>query len=202
MPQMQVQRYDADTYVIRQSVKTNFEAPFLYLLFGQDRALLLDTGAGGLTVRPTIDGLIADWLKAHHRASILLVVAHTHSHGDHRSGDRGIQGTGRTCAGGRLDRRRRRRLLQDRRLAARHRRSSTSAAACSTSSRRPAIIRRTSCSSTRKGNASAALRRHPLPGPSLCSDRPALRPTATASTASSPSRSRARSATSWAPISR
>ncbi|HEX3888905.1 MAG TPA: MBL fold metallo-hydrolase [Phenylobacterium sp.] len=86
-PQMQVQRYDADTYVIRQSVKTNFEAPFLYLLFGKDRALLLDTGAGGLQVRPTIDGVIADWLKAHHKASIPLVVAHSHSHGDHRSGD-------------------------------------------------------------------------------------------------------------------
>ncbi|HEY0436461.1 MAG TPA: hypothetical protein VGC92_07470, partial [Phenylobacterium sp.] len=31
-PPMQAQRYDADTFVIRQSVKTNFEAPFLYLL--------------------------------------------------------------------------------------------------------------------------------------------------------------------------
>jgi glyoxylase-like metal-dependent hydrolase (beta-lactamase superfamily II) len=86
-PQMQVQRYDADTYVIRQSVKTNFEAPFLYLLFGKDKVLLLDTGAGGLQVRPTIDGVIADWLKAHHRTAIPLVVAHTHSHGDHRMGD-------------------------------------------------------------------------------------------------------------------
>ena len=86
-PQMQVQRYDADTYIIRQSVKTNFEAPFLYLLFGKDRALLLDTGAGGLQVRPTIDGVIDDWLKARHRAAIPLVVAHSHSHGDHRMGD-------------------------------------------------------------------------------------------------------------------
>jgi glyoxylase-like metal-dependent hydrolase (beta-lactamase superfamily II) len=86
-PQMQVQRYDADTYVIRQSVKTNFEAPFLYLLFGKARVLLLDTGAGGLQVRPTVDGVIADWLKAHHRTSIPLVVAHSHSHGDHRQGD-------------------------------------------------------------------------------------------------------------------
>src|ERR1700749_3822729 len=85
-PQMQVQRYAADTFVIRQSVKTNFEAPFLYLLFGKDRALLLDTGAGGLPVRPAIDGVIADWLKGR-RASIPLVVAHSHSHGDHRSGD-------------------------------------------------------------------------------------------------------------------
>jgi glyoxylase-like metal-dependent hydrolase (beta-lactamase superfamily II) len=86
-PQMQVQRYDADTFVIRQSVKTNFEAPFLYLLFGKDRALLLDTGAGGLKVRPTVDAVIADWLSAHHRAAIPLVVAHSHSHGDHRLGD-------------------------------------------------------------------------------------------------------------------
>ena len=86
-PRMQVQRYDADTFVIRQSVKTNFEAPFLYLLFGKDRALLLDTGAGGLAVRPTIDGVIDDWLKARHRASIPLVVAHSHGHGDHRQGD-------------------------------------------------------------------------------------------------------------------
>jgi glyoxylase-like metal-dependent hydrolase (beta-lactamase superfamily II) len=82
-----VQRYDADTFVIRQSVKTNFEAPFLYLLFGKDRALLLDTGAGGLKVRPTVDEVIEDWLKAHHRATIPLVVAHSHSHGDHRMGD-------------------------------------------------------------------------------------------------------------------
>src|SRR5882757_6275871 len=85
-PAMQVQRYDADTFVIRQSVKTNFEAPFLYLLFGKDRVLLLDTGAGGLKVRPTIDGVITQWLTAHHRTSLPLVVAHSHSHGDHRAG--------------------------------------------------------------------------------------------------------------------
>ncbi len=86
-PQTQVQRYDSDTFVIRQSVRTNFEAPFLYLLFGRDRALLIDTGAGGLAIRPTVDALIAGWLASHHRASIPLVVAHSHSHGDHHQGD-------------------------------------------------------------------------------------------------------------------
>lgn len=86
-PIMQVQALDADTFVIRQSVKTNFEAPFLYLLFGRDRALLVDTGAGGLAVRPTIDGLIARWLATHGRSSIPLVVAHSHAHGDHIAGD-------------------------------------------------------------------------------------------------------------------
>ena len=86
-PRMQVQQYDADTYVIRQSIRTNFEGPFLYLLFGHDRILLLDTGAGGLLVRPTIDRVIGEWSAAHHRAAPPLVVAHSHSHGDHRMGD-------------------------------------------------------------------------------------------------------------------
>jgi glyoxylase-like metal-dependent hydrolase (beta-lactamase superfamily II) len=90
-PYTQVQRYDEDTFVVRQSVRTNFEAPFLYLLFGKNRVLLLDTGAGGLAggfkVRPTIDAVIADWQKAHHRTSIPLVVAHSHGHGDHHMGD-------------------------------------------------------------------------------------------------------------------
>jgi len=90
-PQMQVQRYDDDTYVIRQSIRTNFEAPFLYMLFGSDRALLIDTGAGGLKVRPTIDRVIAEWAARHRRISIHLVVSHSHSHGDHHQGDAEFQ---------------------------------------------------------------------------------------------------------------
>ena len=86
-PETQVQAIDGDTFVIRQSVKTNFEAPFLYLLFGRDRALLLDTGAGGLKIRPTVDRLIADWQARHGGRPIRLVVAHSHSHGDHHAGD-------------------------------------------------------------------------------------------------------------------
>jgi glyoxylase-like metal-dependent hydrolase (beta-lactamase superfamily II) len=90
-PQMQVQRYDDETYVIRQSIRSNFEGPFLYVLFGGERALLIDTGAGGLTVRPTIDRVIAEWAARHHRISIPLVVAHSHSHGDHHQGDAEFQ---------------------------------------------------------------------------------------------------------------
>lgn len=86
-PTTQAQQYDADTFVIRQSVRTNFEAPFLYLLFGRDRALLIDSGAGGLKIRPVVDTVIARWLADHHRKSIPLVVAHSHSHGDHHQGD-------------------------------------------------------------------------------------------------------------------
>jgi glyoxylase-like metal-dependent hydrolase (beta-lactamase superfamily II) len=86
-PETQVQAIDADSFVIRQSVKTNFEAPFLYLLFGTDRALLLDTGSGGLKIRPVIDRLVADWQAKHGNRPIRLTVAHSHSHGDHHAGD-------------------------------------------------------------------------------------------------------------------
>lgn len=86
-PATQVQQLDGDSFVIRQSVKSNFEAPFLYLLFGHDRALLVDTGAEGGQIRPAVDRLIAQWLAAHGRRSIPLVVAHSHSHGDHVAGD-------------------------------------------------------------------------------------------------------------------
>jgi len=86
-PVTQTQRYDRDTYVIRQSVRTNYEAPFLYLLFGRDRALLLDSGAGGVSMRPAVDAVIARWLAETGRKSIPLVVAHTHGHGDHHQGD-------------------------------------------------------------------------------------------------------------------
>ena len=86
-PQMQVQRYDADTYVVRQSVKTNVEAPFIYLFFGTERVLEIDSGAGGLKIRPTIDKVIGDWVQAKGLKSIQLVVAHSHSHDDHIAGD-------------------------------------------------------------------------------------------------------------------
>lgn len=86
-PQTQVQRYDPDTFVIRQSIRTNFEGPFLYLLFGRDRALLLDSGAGGLQIRPAVNAVISSWLAEHHRTSIPLIVAHSHSHHDHVAGD-------------------------------------------------------------------------------------------------------------------
>lgn len=86
-PQMQVQQFDANTYVLRQSIRTNPEGPFIFLFFGHDRVLQVDTGAGGLKIRPTIDSIISKWSEAHGIRSIKLVVAHSHAHGDHIAGD-------------------------------------------------------------------------------------------------------------------
>ena len=86
-PELQVQQYDADTYILRQSVRTNVEAPFLFLFFGTQKVLLVDTGAGGLKIRPTIDKLISQWVGTKGLTSIQLVIAHSHAHGDHIAGD-------------------------------------------------------------------------------------------------------------------
>ena len=90
-PPLQVHRFDEHTVILRQSKDVTYEAPFLYLLFGNERALLLDTGAvadpAKMPLRETVDGLIADWLASHPRPDYPLVVAHTHGHGDHVGGD-------------------------------------------------------------------------------------------------------------------
>jgi len=76
---------------MRESKSVNCEAPFLYLLFGNDRALLLDTGATAdpakFPLRATVDLLVTGWLARHPRGSYQLVVAHTHGHYDHVRGD-------------------------------------------------------------------------------------------------------------------
>jgi glyoxylase-like metal-dependent hydrolase (beta-lactamase superfamily II) len=86
-PEIQVERLDADTFVLRQSLCTSFEAPFLYLLFGQDRALLFDTGAGGIDVVRQVDEVVAARLAERGQAAIPLVVVNSHGHGDHVAGN-------------------------------------------------------------------------------------------------------------------
>ena len=92
-PDVQVHAYNEDTYIIRQSKCTTFEAPFLYLLFGEDRALLMDTGANpDAPVWEPVDGIVQDWLASRGRSTIDLVVAHTHHHFDHIQGDAQFEG--------------------------------------------------------------------------------------------------------------
>jgi hydroxyacylglutathione hydrolase len=79
-PDHQVHWYDDRTAIIRQALRTNFEGPFVYLLLGSERALLLDTGTGHADLRAVVDELLAG-------REVELIVAHTHGHGDHIGGD-------------------------------------------------------------------------------------------------------------------
>ncbi len=86
-PDWQVHEYNDNLFIIRQSGCTHYEKPFLYLIFGKDKAALIDTGAGKNEVARIVDTTIARWLKRNNRESIQLVVTHSHGHGDHTAGD-------------------------------------------------------------------------------------------------------------------
>lgn len=94
MPDWQIHEYNANFYILRESGCTNYEKPFLYLIFGRDRALLVDTGAGAtVDTAATVQKLLAQWqTRNRHAEPIALTVAHSHGHGDHVSGDKGFDG--------------------------------------------------------------------------------------------------------------
>lgn len=92
----QIHKYNDNFYILRESGCVHNEQPFLYLLFGQDKVILLDTGAGPNTDPTTgrapdvvgaVDFVINQWLQRNNRSSITLVVTHLHSHFDHIWGD-------------------------------------------------------------------------------------------------------------------
>ena len=94
-PAIQVVRYDAQTWVLRQNKCLHYEAPFLFLLVGEHTALLLDTGAtadsAAFPLYRTVRQLLQGWETAHGHP-VELVVAHTHDHGDHRAADAQFRG--------------------------------------------------------------------------------------------------------------
>lgn len=85
--EFQVHEYNPDFFILRQSGCSHYEKPFLYLIFGQERALLLDTGAGMPDVARVVMQTVKNWSKRNGRETIPLVVAHTHNHSDHVAGD-------------------------------------------------------------------------------------------------------------------
>ena len=80
---LEIHLYDPRTYILRQNLCATFEAPFLYLLIGETKALLIDTGDAAdpqaMPLAATVLGLLPDKLP--------LLVVHTHRHLDHRGGD-------------------------------------------------------------------------------------------------------------------
>ena len=85
-PPLQVHRYNAQTFILRQSLCATYEAPFIYLLIGKNKALLIDTGAvADAKTMPLAQTVIS--LLANGGSRLPLMVVHTHGHLDHRSGD-------------------------------------------------------------------------------------------------------------------
>ncbi len=65
---IQVHRYNEHTYILRQNPAIHWEAPFMYLLMGNDRAVLLDTGATEeaeyFPLREVVDRVLIRWSNA------------------------------------------------------------------------------------------------------------------------------------------
>jgi hydroxyacylglutathione hydrolase len=97
IPSWQIKEYNEDFYILRESGCINPEKPFLFLMFGDKKALLEDTGVatiapdGGsgavIPTAPVIMDLMAKWAARKKHAPVSLVVIHSHSHSDHTAGD-------------------------------------------------------------------------------------------------------------------
>ena len=86
-PDFRLHEYNSDFYILRQSGCTNYEKPFLYLIFGDGQALLVDTGAKDARVADAITAALKHWADSHGKPVPKLLAAHSHSHGDHVAGD-------------------------------------------------------------------------------------------------------------------
>ncbi len=107
-PDIQVYRHDERTFILRQNMAVHYEAPFLFLLFGDERATLIDTGATEsgehFPLRRVVDELVDTWLAEHPREAYELLVLHTHTHEDHVAGDGQLRGrSGTVVVGADLD---------------------------------------------------------------------------------------------------
>ncbi|MFT7202387.1 MAG: hydroxyacylglutathione hydrolase, partial [Algoriphagus sp.] len=93
-PPIQVVKYNSNTWVLRQNKCTNYEAPFMFLFIGEDKALLMDTGATEeediFPLYKTVNKIINDWSEKN--GKVELIVAHTHKHGDHFAADGQFEG--------------------------------------------------------------------------------------------------------------
>lgn len=86
-PPLEMHHYDAHTVILREGLCTTGEAPFMYLLIGTQKALLIDTGDVEDPHKVALAAAVVAQLPTDGSAPLPLLVAHTHRHQDHRAGD-------------------------------------------------------------------------------------------------------------------
>jgi glyoxylase-like metal-dependent hydrolase (beta-lactamase superfamily II) len=91
LPAFQVHEYNPNFFILRESGCIHFEKPFLYLIFGSEKALLEDTGAGEVDTAGVVMDLVEKWARRNNRVPPPLIVVHSHSHSDHVAGDLGFE---------------------------------------------------------------------------------------------------------------
>jgi glyoxylase-like metal-dependent hydrolase (beta-lactamase superfamily II) len=92
-PAIERYQYNQDTFILRQNKCVHYEAPFMYLLFGEKQALLIDTGATKEHEKFPLAAKVSEIMaqRAHNlklqQTNMPLLVVHSHSHVDHIAGD-------------------------------------------------------------------------------------------------------------------
>lgn len=86
-PPIQTHAYNPRTYILRENPCATFEAPFMYLLIGSSKALLIDTGDVADPKQMPLAQTVMQLLPGEGIAKLPLLVVHTHRHLDHRAGD-------------------------------------------------------------------------------------------------------------------
>jgi hydroxyacylglutathione hydrolase len=86
-PPIQVHQYNARTFILRENPCATIEAPFMYLLVGANKALLIDTGDVSDPKQMPLEQTVMGLLPGAGQSKTPLIVVHTHGHLDHRLGD-------------------------------------------------------------------------------------------------------------------
>ena len=95
-PAIEVFQFDAATYVLRQNKCVHFDAPFIYVLFGEHTLFVQDTGATAdpaqFPLYDVVQNLVAQRQTRPSAQRLKLLVTHSHSHGDHTAADPQFRG--------------------------------------------------------------------------------------------------------------
>lgn len=91
-PANDIYKHDEQTFIIRQNKCLTFEAPFIYVLVGKHKILILDTGAIDDDSTYSLGSEIEKMLGKEQFSSKEVLVIHTHGHSDHYKGDSYFEG--------------------------------------------------------------------------------------------------------------
>lgn len=84
---LQVHPYNPHTFILRENLCATFEAPFVYLLIGSTKAVLIDSGDVPDPSKVPLASTVMTLLPRNDDGTLPLLVVHTHRHLDHRAGD-------------------------------------------------------------------------------------------------------------------
>lgn len=91
-PAIDILELNEHTYILRQNKCIHYEAPFIYVLLGDEKVFIQDTGATEseelFPLFETIKTLVTKYQSKHGLNKLQWVVSHSHGHGDHIAGDK------------------------------------------------------------------------------------------------------------------